>query len=47
LKLTHPDGTSTEVSPKAGEVLWIPAESHTAMNTGTTEFHAIINELKS
>lgn len=46
LKLTHPDGTIAEVSPAAGEVLWIPAESHATVNTGTTEFRAIVNELK-
>ena len=46
LSLTHADGKSKEVEAKPGEVIWIPAESHSAKNPGTTELRALIVELK-
>ena len=46
LQLTHPDGKSAEFSGTPGQVVWIPAESHSAVNTGTTEFSALVVELK-
>ena len=46
LQLSKPDGTKSDITAKAGEVLWIPAESHAAKNTGTTEIVGYVNELK-
>ena len=46
LKITKKDGTSTDVELKTNEVLWIPAETHWAQNTGTTEVELIVNEMK-
>ncbi len=46
MKLTHPDGTSKEVEAKKGDVLWTPAETHSATNTGTTEIKGLVVELK-
>lgn len=46
LKLFYPDGTSKELSGKAGDAIWIPAESHAAENIGTTEVKGVVIELK-
>ena len=34
LKLSYPDGKSVEVGLKAGQTLWIPAETHAAEMSG-------------
>ena len=46
LTLSYPDGSFKEASGKAGEAMWIPAESHAAKNTGTTEVKIVVIELK-
>ena len=46
LKLSYPDGKAVEVVLKAGQPLWIPAETHAAENIGTTDAHSIVVELK-
>lgn len=46
ITLSYPDGTSKEFAGETGQVVWIPAESHAAVNTGTTEFTALVVELK-
>lgn len=46
MKLGYPDGKSREIEAKKGEVMWIPAETHTATNTGGTELKALVVELK-
>ena len=46
LTLSHPDGTSQTVAAEAGQVLWMPAETHEAVNTGTTVLRATVSELK-
>ncbi len=46
LRLSYPDGTSKEVEGKAGEVKWIPAETHATENIGGTELSAVVVELK-
>jgi quercetin dioxygenase-like cupin family protein len=46
LRLTHADGTTTEAEGKAHDVMWMPAESHSAVNIGGTDFEAIVVELK-
>ena len=46
LTITHPDGTSGVVEAKAGDVLWMGAETHKAENTGTTTLRATVTEIK-
>lgn len=46
LTLSYPDGTSKDFVGKKGEVVWIPAESHSAVNASDTEFKALVVELK-
>jgi len=46
LALSYPDGTKKEFEGKAGDVVWINAESHAAENVGTTEFKGVVVELK-
>ena len=46
LKLSSPDGKSVEVVLKAGQTLWIPAETHAAENVGSTDAHSLVVELK-
>ena len=46
LTVTHPDGTSTVATVKAGDVLWFPAETHEAVNTGKTVVRGTVTELK-
>jgi len=46
LALSYPDGTIKEFAGKAGDVVWINAESHAAENVGTTEFRGVVVELK-
>ncbi len=46
LKITKSTGEVSEVSPKVGDVLWIPAETHSAINTGTTTAKFLVVELK-
>ena len=47
LKITNSEGKITEAEIKAGDVLWIPAETHTATNIGDTECKLIVTELKN
>ena len=47
LKLSYPDGTSKDFEGTPGQVVWIPAESHSTVNIGGTEFRALVVELKS
>jgi quercetin dioxygenase-like cupin family protein len=46
VKFTFPDGQTTEVDAKAGEVLWLDPVSHAAENVGTTELRVLVVELK-
>ncbi len=46
VNLSHPDGTSADVALAPGQVLWIPAESHATVNTGSTEVRLVVSELK-
>lgn len=45
LRTTLPDGTAQESTIKAG-VTWQDAVTHETTNIGTTDFHALIVELK-
>ena len=46
LTLSHPDGTSQVVEAQPGQVMWMSAETHEAVNTGTTEVKGLVTELK-
>src|SRR5689334_17338629 len=46
LTISHADGTSSVSDLKQGQVMWIPAETHWAQNTGTTEVKLIVSEVK-
>ncbi len=46
LKITNSEGKTIEAEINAGDVLWIPAETHTATNIGNTECKLIVTELK-
>jgi len=43
---TYPKGKPVEAVSAAGEVRWHKAETHAGQNTGTTELHVLIVELK-
>lgn len=45
-KLTFPDGTSRERTFRAGEVIWMTDQKHVGENTGDTDTHVLIVELK-
>ena len=46
IRISHPDGTSMDVDGKAGDVLWIKAETHSAENIGSTKMRILVVELK-
>ena len=46
LKITNSEGKVLDAELKNGDVLWLPAETHSAVNTGDTEIRLIVNELK-
>jgi quercetin dioxygenase-like cupin family protein len=46
LRMTTPDGKSTDVELKTGDTLWREPVTHAAENIGTTTLHAIIVEMK-
>jgi beta-alanine degradation protein BauB len=46
LQLSSPEGKVVEVVLKAGQTLWIPAETHAAENVGSTDAHSLVVELK-
>ena len=43
---TAPDGKSTDVEYKGGEVVWRDALTHSGENIGTTDLHTYLIELK-
>ena len=45
-KFTFPNGTSQNVTSKAGETLWTPATTHQPENVGDQPFEVILVELK-
>ncbi len=47
LTLTQPDGKTAVVNGTVGQLMWISKESHSAKNTGPTNFRALIVEIKS
>lgn len=46
IKITLPDGKSTEFSLKAGQAIWMEAGQHAAENIGNTEANNLVIELK-
>ena len=46
-KFTFPDGTSQDVTSKAGEARWTPAITHMPENVGSQPFEVILVEMKS
>ena len=46
LILSYPDGHTSDFDAKAGQIVWIKAETHAGENVGTTEFKALVAELK-
>ena len=46
-KFTFPDGTSQDVTSKAGDARWTPAITHMPENLGTQGFEVVLVELKS
>lgn len=46
LKLAFPNGTSQEISVKAGQALFLGAQAHETTNVGATEAHNLVVELK-
>lgn len=45
LQITNAAGV-TDAELKVGDVIWINAESHSAVNTGTTQVRLLVTELK-
>ena len=46
LQITKADGTVTDAELKVGDVIWINAETHSAVNTGTTPVRLLVTELR-
>ena len=46
IRTTLPDGTAADRPAKAGEVFWRDAASHSVVNVGQTEAHALAIDLK-
>jgi quercetin dioxygenase-like cupin family protein len=46
MKSTLPDGKTTTVTTKAGQVVWHDAQTHSSENVGKVEIHALGIELK-
>ena len=46
-KFTFPDGTTQDVTRKAGDVMWTPAVTHQPENMGAQPMEVILVELKS
>lgn len=47
LQITKNDGTVADADLKAGDVVWIDAETHSAVNTGTTPVKLLVTEMKN
>ena len=46
LTISKPDAKPSVADLTPGQVLWIPAETHWAKNTGATQVKLLVNELK-
>lgn len=45
-RLSFPDGTTNEREFKAGDVMWVPAQTHTGENIGTTPTEVLLVEMR-
>ena len=46
MKITKDDGTVTDADLKVGDVVWMEAQTHSGVNTGTTVVRLLVTELK-
>ncbi len=46
VKFTFPDGKTKTTTVKAGQVIWLPAQTHLPKNTGTKRFELYQIEMK-
>ena len=46
VKITKADGTTSDAVLKVGDIIWIDAETHQAINTGSTVVRLLVTELK-
>lgn len=46
LTITKADGTVSDAEVKPGDIVWIPAETHQAVNTGSTVVRLLVTEIK-
>jgi beta-alanine degradation protein BauB len=46
LNITGADGKAQDFDMKAGQAIWLPAQSHSAVNSGETEVKLVVVELK-
>ncbi|MDO8580400.1 MAG: cupin domain-containing protein [Candidatus Omnitrophota bacterium] len=46
LKITKAEGTVTDAQLNVGDVIWLNAETHSAVNTGTSVVRLLVTELK-
>jgi len=46
LTITKDDGTVTDADLKAGDIVWLDAETHSAVNKGSTVVRLLVTELK-
>ena len=46
IQLSHPDGSSMDLDVKVGDIMWVNAETHWAVNTGDTVVRLLVTELK-
>ena len=46
LQISKPDGSVSDANVKPGDVIWIDAETHWAVNTGTSVVRLLVTELK-
>lgn len=46
LKIFKPDGSADEMALQKDQVVWIPAETHWAENTGKSTVKLLVSELK-
>ena len=45
-RLTFPDGSTKERAFEAGDVMWVPAQTHVGENIGTTSSEVLLIEVK-
>ena len=46
ITITKADGTVTNADLKAGDIVWLDAETHSAVNKGSTVVRLLVTELK-